>query len=132
MENNFTITCVTVDENFKTIFDKQTYPKTAHGAMQLTDRIDALNLRLRESDAGYKSDWHVAGDPTLIVIQSGIVRIYLRDNTFEEFRSGDLFIAKDYLPKDIPFDDSFHGHRAEMIGEEDFAAVHIKLEYLTK
>jgi hypothetical protein len=130
MGKKFKITSVIVDENFKTVFSEEDYSKNTHGAMELSDRIDALNFRLRESDAGYSSDWHVAGDPTLILIQRGIVRIILRDTSFKDFKSGELFIVKDYLPDTIPFDTTIHGHRAEVIGDEKFCAVHIKLSSL--
>lgn len=95
--------------------------------MVLTDRINAQNLRLRESDPGYKSDWHVAGDPTLIVVQKGTLRICLRNGEYKDFTSGDLFIAQDYLPDHIKFDSDVHGHCAEVLGNEKFSAVHIKL-----
>ena len=44
----------------------------------LSDQISAENFRLRTSEPAYSSTWHVAGDPTLLIILSGIIRIELR------------------------------------------------------
>lgn len=45
------------------------------------------------------------------------------------FGVGDSFIAKDYLPQGLNFDKKKHGHKAKVIGSEQFRAVHIKLNY---
>tara|TARA_A100000171_G_scaffold52844_1_gene73578 strand:- start:4339 stop:4632 length:294 start_codon:yes stop_codon:yes gene_type:complete len=71
------IPILTVNEDFVTVFSEEDFPQHVRGGMNLTERIDALNLRIRTSEAGYESDWHVAGDPTLILVQSGILRITL-------------------------------------------------------
>lgn len=132
MESSFTVPCITIDTTYQSIFSEETYPKTVRGGMLLTDRIDAQNLRLRESNAGYKANWHVAGDPTLIIVQQGILRITLQDQSFRDFKSGDAFIAKDYLPDGIKFDATIHGHCAEVIGNESLKAIHIKLAIVDK
>ena len=93
----------------------------------LSHRIDAQNFRLRESEPGYETDWHLAGDPTLIIIRQGILRITLRNGSYLDFNAGDLFIAADNLPEDLVFDDKKHGHKAMVMGEETLQAVHIKL-----
>ena len=94
---------------------------------RLSDQIDAVNFRLRQSE-GYSSDYHVAGDPTLLIVLSGTMRIELPNGTARDFTQGDLYIAEDYLEAGIEFDDRLHGHRAEMIGDTPYKAVHIKLE----
>ena len=48
-----------------------------------------------------------------------------------EFSQGDLYIAEDYLDADTEFKKGFHGHRAEMIGDTPYQAVHIKLSQRT-
>ena len=125
--STFKIPTIEVNGSFTTIFSEIEHDKLQMGGMLLTDRINALNLRLRESEPGYKTDFHVAGDPTLIIIQQGTLRIELQNGSLKDFSAGDLFIAKDYLPKHIPFDKTVHGHRAEVIGEQPLKAVHIKL-----
>jgi hypothetical protein len=95
--------------------------------MLLSDRIPGQYFRLRESLPGYSTDWHLSGDPTLIIIQKGILRISLQNGIYKDFKSGDMFIAADNLPENIVFDPNIHGHRAEVFGDETLLAVHIKL-----
>lgn len=118
---------VTIDKDFVSVFSEEIYPQHTRGGMVLTDRIEAQNLRLRESASGYQTDWHVAGDPTLIIIQQGTLRITLRSEAFRNFSKGEAFIARDYLPDHISFNPGVHGHKAEVIGNETLLAVHIKL-----
>lgn len=94
---------------------------------QLSDQIPAVNFRLRRSE-GYSSDYHVAGDPTLLVVLSGTIRIELPTGETRDFTQGDLYVAEDYLNSDVIFDKSIHGHRAEMVGDTPYKALHIKLE----
>lgn len=93
----------------------------------LSEQIPALNFRMRTSDTTYSSDWHVAGDPTLLVVLKGTVRIALRSGVTQDFSSGDLFIAQDYLPPSVEFDDNVHGHRAEVVNDEGISVLHLKL-----
>lgn len=121
------IITITVDNNFVSVFSQEIYERSVRGGMILTDRINAQNLRLRESASGYTTDWHIAGDPTLIIVQQGTLRITLQNGEFKDFHTGDQFIAKDYLPNNISFDLKIHGHKAEVMGQDIFKAVHIKL-----
>ena len=119
-----------IKESSKTshsFFTDVTYSVVDYNGLFITDRIDALNFRHRSSEPGYFSTWHVAGDPTLIIIRSGILRITLRSGEFRDFKAGDLFIAQDRLQENEAFDDHIHGHCAELIGDETLLAVHIKL-----
>jgi len=92
----------------------------------LSEQQAALNFRLRSSDAGYESDWHVAGDPTLLIILAGVIEIELRDGSSMQFAKGDMFVAQDYLDNGIALDGSL-GHRARVVGQEMFSALHLKL-----
>lgn len=92
----------------------------------LSEQISAVNFRLRES-RGYASDYHCAGDPTLLIVLSGQIRIELPNGDSRDFTTGDLYIAEDYLMDDIKLDPKTHGHRAIQIGDEPYQAVHIKL-----
>ena len=127
MAADTSLPCITIDDAFISRFSEATYPRHVRGGMILTDRINAQNLRLRESATGYETDWHVAGDPTLIIIQQGILRITLQDGSYRDFKAGDAFIAKDYLPEGVSFDSKVHGHKAAVTGNESLKAVHIKL-----
>lgn len=129
--SEITLTTITVNQEFISVFDQEVFPQQLRGGMILTERIDALNFRIRESNPGYKTEWHVAGDPTLIIIQKGTLRINLQNGKFKDFGAGTMFIAKDFLPKNIDFDAHKHGHKAEVMGEESLLAVHIKLNEIS-
>jgi hypothetical protein len=108
-------------------FINQQYSLEDYNGMFISPRQDALNFRHRISDPGYFSDWHVAGDPTLILIRSGILRIGLRDNSYRDFAAGDVFIAQDKLKDGKDFDNRVHGHTAQVIGDNQLIALHLKL-----
>ena len=94
----------------------------------LSEQQHCINFRLRHSASNYSSDWHVAGDSTLLVILKGTVRIELRNGDTKDFSAGELFIAEDYLLPDVDFDNAVHGHRAEVVGDEDLSVLHLKLK----
>ena len=108
-------------------FSELTFSLADYNGLFITDRMDALNFRHRMSKLGYFSTWHVAGDPTLIIVRSGILRISLRTGEYRDFKAGEMFIARDRLQLCEVFDDKIHGHTAELIGDEVLLAVHIKL-----
>ncbi len=103
------------------------WPTELRGGMLLSPRIDCSSLRLRQSEPGYRSDWHVAGDATLILVRHGTLRLTLRDGSTRDFQPGDAFIAADRLREGESFDPTLHGHRAEVVGNQILEAVHIKL-----
>jgi len=109
------------------VFSEQQYSLEDYNGLWITDRMNALNFRHRVSEPGYSSSWHVAGDPTLIIVRAGILRIGLRNGEYRDFKAGDQFIAMDRLQQGENFDDQIHGHTAELIGEQTLLAVHIKL-----
>ena len=115
------------DNSGYSVFIEQGYTLEDYKGLFISPRIEAQNFRHRMSELGYFSTWHVAGDPTLILIRKGVLRICLRDGQYRDFTAGDLFIAKDKLPENGEFDDQIHGHTAELIGEQQLLAVHIKL-----
>ena len=131
MAQQFNIPTININEDFISVFSEESHEQVTMGGMILTNRIESQNLRLRESKPGYKSDYHVAGDPTMIIVQQGIMKISLQNGDYKVFKAGDLFIAKDYLPSSIVFDSGIHGHKAEVLGNEVFKAVHVKLSIYT-
>ena len=114
------------------VFNDVQYTVEDYNGLFITERMTALNFRHRVSEPGYVSSWHVAGDPTLIIIRSGILRITLRNGEHRDFIAGDLFIAQDRLQKNEAFDPEIHGHTAELIGDQILLAVHIKLAAIEK
>lgn len=108
-------------------FVDQQYSLEDYDGLFISSRQQALNFRHRMSEPGYFSNWHVAGDPTLIIIREGILRIGLRDNSYRDFAAGNAFIAQDRLADEMTFDDNIHGHTARVIGDEKVVALHLKL-----
>ncbi|MBL4631509.1 MAG: hypothetical protein JKY14_10255 [Paraglaciecola sp.] len=119
------ILCNTQTE--RSYFIDQQYSLDDYNGLFISVRQQALNFRHRMSESGYFSDWHVAGDPTLIIIRSGILRIGLRDQSYHDFAAGDVFIAQDRLVDNTSFDNTVHGHTAQVIGEQPLIALHLKL-----
>ena len=113
-------------------FTDEQYSLEDYNGLFITERKDALNFRHRASEPGYFSSWHVAGDPTLIIVRKGTLRISLRNGEYRDFSVGDMFIAQDRLQIGEVFDDMIHGHTAELIGDETLLAVHIKLAVIAK
>jgi hypothetical protein len=103
------------------------WPTEQRGGMFLSPRIDCSSLRLRQSKPGYAADWHVAGEPVLIIVQRGTLRIGLHDGEKRDFNEGEAFIAADKLPEGQSFDPERHGHTAKVVSETTLRAVHIKL-----
>lgn len=112
----------------QSVWSERNWPTEPRGGLVLTPRIGCSSLRLRTSKPGYVSDWHVAGDATLIIVQRGGLGLELRDASTREFLPGEAFIAADRLDDGQAFDDTLHGHRARVISDENLEAVHIKLE----
>jgi len=123
----FQITTISTNKDHISVFGAKPFEQEIRGGMLLTNRIDAQNFRLRTSEPGYTTDFHLAGDPTLIIIRAGVLRIELQNGEHKDFTSGDMFIAEDNLPAGVEFDAEKHGHRALVVGEETLHAVHIKL-----
>ena len=78
------------------------------------------------SEPGYVSNCHVAGDPTLFIIRSGICRIGLRDESYRDFATGNVFIAQDKITQKIFFVSCVYGHTAQLIGDQLLIALHLK------
>ncbi|MBL4851986.1 MAG: hypothetical protein JKY90_06870 [Gammaproteobacteria bacterium] len=121
---------IDIDNEGLSIFCETQYDLNDRNGMLLSQQINAVNFRLRHSHQGYQADWHVAGDPTLIIILAGVLRITLRNDNYHDFSAGEMFIAKDKLLADQQFDITRHGHRAEVVGDTPLSAVHIKLGHL--
>lgn len=121
------IPSVTNDGYGRSVFGIREIELSGASNWMLSEQQAALNFRLRSSTSPYQSDWHIAGDPTLLIILTGVIEIQLRDGSAQRFSSGDLFVAEDYLIDGVVFDES-HGHLARVIGQEQLQALHLKLE----
>jgi len=93
---------------------------------QLSDQITAVNFRLRRSE-NYQAGFHVSGDPTLLIVLNGKMRISLPSGAHRDFTQGDMYIAEDYLAAGVDFQVGLHGHSAKTIGDAPYQALHLKL-----
>ena len=126
-QSDIDIVCVKNDGNNASYFDKRSVDLTGSRDRMLSEQIPALNFRLRTSDTTYSSDWHVAGDPTLLIVLSGSIEIELRNGEKKQFNQGEMFIAQDYLANGVIYDKKTHGHRAQVIGNDALQVLHLKL-----
>ncbi|MGS2718293.1 cupin domain-containing protein [Eionea flava] len=122
------ITVVTNDGDGLSYFAQREVPLSGSVERLLSDQQQAVNFRWRTSPKNYSAGFHVAGDPTLLIILSGTITIELRDGQSRCFSAGDYFIAQDYLNAGIGFDTNVHGHRAYVQGDTPLSALHLKLE----
>ncbi|MES2864583.1 MAG: hypothetical protein V4666_10725 [Bacteroidota bacterium] len=127
MNQPFIIPTITTNENGISVFKNIDFSVQQRGGLFLTEQIGSKNFRIRKSDIGYETDFHLAGDATFIIIQKGSLKIELQNGNFQIFSPGDCFIAQDNLPENIEFDHTIHGHKASVIGNESLQAIHIKL-----
>lgn len=122
----FSISRVTSDGVGPSYFDHHDIELSGPLSRQLSERQAAQNFRLRYSDPSYGSDFHVAGDPTLLVILKGCVEIKLRSGQSQRFKAGEMFIASDFMKEGLEPTD-IHGHSAKVIGDEGLQVLHLKL-----
>ena len=127
MNKPFIVSTITTNDSGISVFDEIEFDVNQRGGMFLTDQIASKNFRIRKSNTGYETDFHLAGDATFIVILKGTLKIELQNGDYKIFSAGDYFIAKDNLPENTIFDSKIHGHKASVIGNELLEAIHIKL-----
>lgn len=128
MKQPIIITKITTNEEGISIFSEAIFDVNHRGGMFLTDQITAKNFRIRKSNVGYTTAFHLAGDATFIIILKGSLKIELQNGDAKIFNVGESFIAEDNLPESIAFNDKIHGHKASVIGDEPLEAIHIKLQ----
>ena len=127
MTKPFIVSTITTNDSGISVFDEIEFDVNQRGGIFLTNQIASKNFRIRKSNVGYETDFHLAGDATFIVILKGSMKIELQNGDYKIFSAGDYFIANDNLPENIIFDSKIHGHKASVIGDESLEAIHIKL-----
>lgn len=120
--------CISSDGKGPSFFTTRSIDLHGDSNRSLSEQIPAVNFRLRNSDSEYSSGYHVAGDPTLLIVLSGTMKIELCDGQSQQFSAGQMFIAQDYLDDNQDFDSAIHGHRAQVIGDSELNVLHLKLE----
>ena len=79
VQTTTSVVCITSDGDNPSYFDQRDIELSGDQQRVLSEQIQALNFRLRESPSSYVSGWHVANDPTLLIILSGSISIELRN-----------------------------------------------------
>lgn len=130
MKTHNEITTITNDGEGASYFSSTSIELEGNPRFSLSAQQAAVNFRLRSSDSSYQSDWHVAGDPTLLIILQGTFCIELRNGESKIFNQGEMFIAEDYLKQGIEVDEQIHGHRGKVESQEDVSILHLKLRTL--
>ena len=125
-ETKLDVLSVTSDGIGPSVFSSREIVLSGTPERMLSEQQSALNFRLRTSDKRYASDWHTAGDPTLLVILQGRIELALRDGSVAELGKGEMFVAEDYVVDGVKFCER-HGHKARVIGDQDLLALHLKL-----
>ncbi len=128
MTEKIDIPCVSSDGVGASYFTVREIELSGDQSRSLSEQIPAENFRLRKSGIGYASGFHVAGDPTLLIILAGKIRISIRSGDHKDFTVGDMFIAEDYLAKGVTYSEQIHGHKAELLDNAPLCALHLKLE----
>ena len=123
----FILRTISTNKSGISVFSETNFEVHQRGGMLLTEQIASKNFRIRKSNIGYETDFHLSGDSTLIIILKGTLKIELQNGEFKTFSAGNSFIAKDDLPENVVFNNKIHGHKASVIGNETLEAIHIKL-----
>ena len=123
---NLEIISVTNNGEGPSFFSSKEIILSGDDMRMLSEQQAAVNFRLRTSGSNYSSNYHVAGDPTLLIILKGQLRVSLPNGETKDFSAGEMFIAEDYLKEGIGATEN-HGHKAEVIGEAPLNALHLKL-----
>jgi len=126
-QSNMDIVCITNDGKNTSYFDKRNFDLNGNSHRMLSEQISAVNFRLRTSDTSYASDWHVAGDPTLLIVLSGCIQIELRNGETKQFSRGEMFIAEDFLANEVDYNENIHGHKAKALSGDKLEVLHLKL-----
>ena len=128
LQNNFIVPTIAVQSSSgKSVFATIEIGKELMSGRMLSPQLPTINMRIRESDNTYSSDYHIAGDPTFIAVLQGCMRIFLQNGEYRDFAAGATYIAADFLLDGVQFNNKIHGHRAKVLGNEIYRALHIKL-----
>ena len=76
MNQPFIVTTITTNETGISVFSETDFEVDQRGGMFLTDQIASKNFRIRKSDVGYATEFHLSGDPTLLIILKGTLKTF--------------------------------------------------------
>ena len=82
--------------------------------------------QLRESPAGFRSEFHCTGERQWVFILGGQMEIGLRDGSSRVFGPGQHFYSADTLPPGATFDPSVHGHWSRQVGDQPLVTLFVR------
>jgi hypothetical protein len=91
----------------------------------LSPLFRSAGYQLRESPAGFRSQWHCTPSPQWVFILSGEMEIGLRDGS-RLFKPGQHFYATDTLPAGAAFDPALHGHWSAQRGRAPLVTLFVR------
>jgi oxalate decarboxylase/phosphoglucose isomerase-like protein (cupin superfamily) len=124
---NFTKVVLFTDTDGKARFKEETMTMDQGTVQsQLTEVFSAEGYQLRHSPVGFRSQFHVTGNPQWVFILSGQMEIGLQDGSSRVFSAGEHFYSADTLPAGASFDPAVHGHWSRQVGEEPLRTLFLK------
>jgi hypothetical protein len=82
--------------------------------------------QLRQSPAGFRSQWHCTPVPQWVFILAGEMQIGLRDGSARRFGPGEHFFSADTLPEGASFDPGLHGHWSAQAGAQPLVTLFVR------
>ena len=93
---------------------------------RLSALLPSEGCQLRESQVGFRSQWHCTPKPQWVFILAGQMEIGLRDGSTRIFEPGDHFYSADVLPEGATFDAALHGHWSAQRGDRALVTLFVK------
>jgi len=82
--------------------------------------------QLRQSPAGFRSQFHCSPHPQWVFILQGTMVIGLQDGSTRSFGPGQHFHSADLLPEGATFDAKVHGHWSAQSGSEPLQTLFVR------
>ena len=96
-------------------------PQAALSALQPSG-----GYQLRESPAGFRSQFHCTVTPQWVFILRGTMEIGLQDGSSRSFGPGEHFYSADTLPDGAAFDAAVHGHWSRQVGDAPLVTLFVR------
>jgi hypothetical protein len=93
---------------------------------RLSPLMPSGGLQLRESPAGFRSEFHCTETPQWVFILGGQMQIGLQDGSSRVFGPGQHFFSADVLPPGEAFDPQRHGHWSRQVGPDPLVTVFVR------
>jgi oxalate decarboxylase/phosphoglucose isomerase-like protein (cupin superfamily) len=125
--SHFTQVILFTDADGRARFREQTI-ELSEGKPQarLSPLLPAAGLQLRESPAGFRSEFHCTGEPQWVFILQGQMEIGLQDGSSRVFGPGQHFYSADTLPVGVIFDPKVHGHWSRQRGDQPLQTLFVR------